>query len=131
MMTEALKQKLERITGRQVRQLYPLAGGKISQVSRVDFVRDEPLVAKVGDGGHDLRIEAYMLRYLRQHSGLPVPAVYHADSDLLLMDFIAGESKLNAASLRHLGQLLATCHQISGTRLRPGARHLDRASASA
>ncbi|MXV92224.1 MAG: fructosamine kinase family protein [Chloroflexi bacterium] len=32
---------------------------------------------------------------------------------MLLMDYIEGESQLDAASLRHLGELLAGCHRIS------------------
>ncbi len=114
MADSGLQQRINEIAQRDLRQMRPLAGGKISHVLRVDFVRGEPLVAKVGDGSHDLRIEAYMLRYLRRHSALPIPDVIHAEPDLLLMDYIAGEEPLEQASLRHLGQLLAACHQVCG-----------------
>lgn len=115
MADSALQQRIYKIVQRDLRQLRPLAGGKISQVLRVDFASGAPLVAKVGDGSHDLRIEAYMLRYLRQHSALPIPELLHDEPNLLLMEYIAGDEPLEDASLRHLGQLLATCHQAPGS----------------
>ena len=115
MAESALQQQIYNIVKRDLLQLRPLAGGKISQVLRVDCANGEPLVAKVGDGSHDLRIEAYMLRYLREHSALPIPQVFHDEHDLLLMEFIAGDEPLEQASLRHLGALLAACHQVSGS----------------
>ena len=114
MTDSGIRQRIYELVGRDPRQLRPLAGGKISRVLRVDFASGEPLVAKVGDGSHDLRIEAYMLRYLRQHSPLPVPEVLHEEPNLLLMQHIAGAESLGPASLRHLGQLLAACHRVRG-----------------
>ena len=73
-------------------------------------------MAKVGDGSHDLRIEGYMLRYLREHSPLPVPEALNEASDLLLMEYIAGESELDDGSLRHLGELMAALHEVSAPR---------------
>lgn len=114
MANPGLQQRICDIVQREVLEMRPLAGGKISQVLRLDFASGEPLVAKVGDGSHNLRIEAFMLRYLRQHSALPVPEVIHDEPNLLLMQHIAGDDPLARASLRHLGQLLAACHQVSG-----------------
>ena len=77
----------------------------------MDLKGGESIVAKIGDGSHDLTIEAYMLNYLRAHSDLPVPEVYHAEADLLLMEYVAGETSWDHASLAHLGKLVANCHQ--------------------
>ena len=38
----------------------------------------------------------------------------HDEPDLLLMEHIAGDEPLERASLRHLGELLAACHQVRG-----------------
>ena len=109
----ALQSSLERALNRNVRSWQPLSGGMISQVLRVELEDSESIVAKVGDGKHDLTIEAYMLRYLRQHSGLPVPAVLHVEADLLLMEFVEGRIEWEGEALRHLGELLARCHQVT------------------
>ena len=66
----------------------------ISQVLRVDLDSGESVVAKVGDGGHDLTIEAYMLRYLRERSGMPVPEVLYDEPSLLLMEYVAGANRM-------------------------------------
>lgn len=109
------QQKIERALQRRVRTWQPLAGGMISQVMRVEVDNGESVVAKIGDGGHDLGIEAYMLRYLREHSGLPVPEVLHDEPSLLLMEFVEGRIEWEGDSLRHLGELLARCHQVTST----------------
>lgn len=109
----ALQSSLERALNRNVRSWQPLSGGMISQVLRVMLDDGESIVAKVGDGSHDLTIEAYMLRYLRQHSGLPAPAVLHDEANLLLMEFVEGRIEWEGEALRHLGELLARCHQVT------------------
>lgn len=101
---------------RRVRTWLPLAGGMISQVLRVELDSGESVVAKVGDGGHDLTIEAYMLRYLRAHSGLPVPEVLYDQPSLLLLEYVAGRIEWEGDTLRHLGELLAQCHQATNSR---------------
>ena len=108
-----LQTSLERALNRSIRSWHPLSGGMISQVLRIELVEGESIVAKVGDGSHDLRIEAYMLRYLCQHSGLPVPAVLHDEANLLLMEFVEGHIEWEGEALRHLGELLARCHQVT------------------
>ncbi len=106
--------RIRQIVQREPLRTQPLKGGKISQVVRVDFAVGDSLVAKFGDGGHDLTIEAYMLDVFRARSGLPVPRVIHAEPDLLLMEFVAGADDLTPESLRQLGTLLAQCHQVRG-----------------
>ncbi len=108
-----VRYSIERALNRNVRSWQPLAGGMISQVLRVELADGQSIVAKVGDGSHDLTIEAYMLRYLRQHSGLPAPAVLHDEANLLLMEFVEGRIEWEGDALRHLGELLARCHQVT------------------
>ena len=112
-MQADMQQRIEAAIGRRAIAMRALKGGMISQTLRIDLADGAPLVAKVGDGGHDLRIEAWMLRYLREQSPLPAPAVLYADANLLIMEFIEGESQWNTPSLRHLGELVAQCHLVS------------------
>ncbi len=108
------KERIETLLQRRLVRAQPLPGGMISQVLRLDLADATSIVAKVGEGGHDLTVEAYMLRYLRDKSRLPVPQVLHAEPNLLLMEHIAGEAEWSGASLPHLAQLLADCHQARG-----------------
>ena len=105
--------RIETIVDRRVIGSRALSGGKISEVFRLDLNNGDSIVAKVGGGTHDLTTEAYMLRYLAAKSDLPVPSVFHADKDLLLMQYIEGRNSWDEASLAHLGTMLGLLHQIS------------------
>ena len=116
MIHDETKRRIETIAERELRGWQPLPGGMISSVLKLEFATGAALVAKIGDGSHDLTIEAFMLDYLRRRSALPVPALIHAEADLLLMAYIQGESALDRPSLRHLGELLAGLHQVTSDR---------------
>jgi fructosamine-3-kinase len=89
-------------------------GGCIGEVYRVELDDGTPLVAKVDTGGGaQLDREAYMLRYLREKSDLPVPEVYHGSETLLLMEFVEGSSRFSDGAERHAAGLLAALHNIT------------------
>lgn len=93
--------------GVAVRATRPLDGGCVAEVHRVDLADGARAVAKVG--GRLLEREARMLRALAA-AGLPVPEVLHAAPDLLVMGFVEGESRFDAAAERHAAELLAALH---------------------
>jgi aminoglycoside phosphotransferase len=79
-----------------------MGGGCIGEVYRVELEDGTTLVAKVdSDGTAHLDREAYMLRYLRAESDLPVPEVYHGSETLLLMEFVEGSSRFSEGAERH------------------------------
>jgi fructosamine-3-kinase len=63
-----------------------------------------------------LALEAWMLEYLRRHSGLPVPEVVLGDDDLLLMTFIEGHGRLDATAETHAADLLSDLHSVTQER---------------
>jgi fructosamine-3-kinase len=90
-----------------------MGGGCIGEVYRVELSDGTPVVAKVDRTGEShLEREAYMLRYLREKSELPVPEVYHSSETLLLMQFMEGGANLSGAQA-HAGELLAALHDVS------------------
>ncbi|MFP5344475.1 MAG: fructosamine kinase family protein [Gammaproteobacteria bacterium] len=96
---------------RSARAVQPLHGGCVGEVYRITLDDDTRIVAKVDDQGR-LCCEGDMLRYLAAHSTLPVPAVLHSSPQLLLMEFVEGESHFNRAAERHAAELLAALHGI-------------------
>ena len=91
-----------------------MGGGCIGEVYSVVLEDRTTLVAKVDrEGAAHLEREAYMLRYLRQTSELPVPEVYHGSEALLLMEFVEGDSRFSAGAERHAAELLAALHGIT------------------
>lgn len=105
--------RIESIIQQPIARASALAGGMISEVVKIECADGDTLVAKCGADAHDLRIEGFMLRYLKERSNLPVPTVLHEETDLLLMGFIEGKAAWDAPSQAHLGNLLGHCHQIS------------------
>lgn len=102
---------IDRLTaalGVAIRTTRPLPGGCVAEVYRVDLVDGGRVVAKVG--GRLLTREAHMLRALAA-AGFPVPGVLHAAPDLLVIEFVAGESRFDAAAERHAAALLAALHE--------------------
>jgi fructosamine-3-kinase len=105
---------IEAHLGERLKCARPMGGGCIGEVYRVELEDGTPLVAKVdGDGEAHLDREAYMLRYLREKSDLPVPEVYHGSETLLLMEFIEGSSRFSEGAEHHAAELLAALHDIT------------------
>jgi fructosamine-3-kinase len=100
--------------GERMLSVRPLGGGCIGEVYRAELEEGTPLVAKVDrEGKSHLEREAYMLRYLREKSDLPVPEVYHGSETLLLMEFVEGSSRFSKKAERHAAELLARLHGIT------------------
>ena len=100
--------------GKRLKSVRPMGGGCISEVYKAELEDGTPLVAKVDrEGESHLEREAYMLRYLREKSELPVPEVYHGSETLLLMEFVEGSSRFSERAERHAAELLAALHGIT------------------
>ncbi len=97
--------------GQSARSAQPLHGGCVGEVYQVTLSDNTRIAAKVDDQGR-LACEGGMLRYLAAHSTLPVPAVLHSSPQLLLMEFVEGESHFNRAAEQHAAELLAGLHGI-------------------
>src|ERR687889_2911288 len=105
---------IEAHLGGRLLSVRPLGGGCIGEVYRAELEGGTPLVAKVDrEGASHLEREAYMPRYLRQKSDLPVPEVYHGSETLLLMEFVEGSSRFSGGAERHAAELLAALHETT------------------
>ncbi len=113
----SLLQRLERLLGKPPIRLKGLSGGCVGQVSLAELPNDERLVVKLDDSGQGrLDIEAYMLRYLAEHSDLPLPAVEHAEADLLVMEWLPGRTGCGSAAETHAAELVAGLHATHAAR---------------
>lgn len=113
MSDTALAGRVEAALGRRPARLLPLSGGCIADVRRAVFDGGDDVVVKAGG---DLSTEAYMLRYLARHSSLPVPAVLHAEDDLLVIAYVPSGGPVDAGAERHAADLLAALHGITSDR---------------
>jgi fructosamine-3-kinase len=112
--SDLLARGVEAYLGERLLNARPMGGGCIGEVYRVELEDGTPLVAKVDrEGASHLEREAYMLRYLRENSNLPVPKVFHGSETLLLMEFVDGSSRFSEGAESHAAELLAALHGVT------------------
>lgn len=104
---------VEGTLGERLLRARPMGGGCIGEVYRAELSSGMSVVAKVDRAGEShLEREAYMLRYLREKSELPVPEVYHSSERILLMEFMPGGGDVSGAQV-HAAELLASLHGVT------------------
>lgn len=115
MSQQALKQQIEQALGVTVKNQRSLHGGMIGAVYAVELADGERIVAKTSRNANSttLATEGYMLRYLHEHSDIPLPDVLHSQPDLLLLSYIEGNSHFGKAEQQHAGELIAHLHNVS------------------
>jgi len=106
--------RIAEITGQRPTGHGPLTGGCIAEIYRIGLADGSAVVAKLGGPDGDLELEAWMLRYLADHSALPVPSVIHDSRELLVMEYIETSGGLDAAAQTHAADLLAALHAVNG-----------------
>lgn len=114
-MEPLLRDGVARYLDTDIRSARPLSGGCVGEVYRLELEDGRRAVAKVDRGARPrLDIEGYMLRYLREHSALPVPEVYGSEPGLLLMEYLVGDSHFDGRSQVHAAELLSALHGVRG-----------------
>ncbi len=110
MMTLALQEEIEKATGTRVLAMAPLSAANNAQIYRLLLEGNIARVAKVAERGLDT--EAWMLKFLKQNSKLPVPEVYYNNEHIILMEFIESHDMIDYRGQRHAAEQLAELHQI-------------------
>jgi fructosamine-3-kinase len=108
-----LLEAVEQITGLRPVKQSRLAGGCVGDLQRLDFADGSSLVAKQGPPGSQLDIEGRMLDRLREVTDLPLPDVISAADELLLLEYVDGESALGDAPEFHAADLIASLHDLT------------------
>jgi len=110
---QIIAEGIEVALGERLLDARPMDGGCIGEVYRAELSDGTSVVAKVDRSEESqLEREAYMLRYLREKSELPVPEVYYSSEALLLMEFMPGSGNLSGAQ-EHAAELLVALHDIT------------------
>lgn len=99
-------ERIAGITGSSVVSARKLAGGDLGGATRLDLADGRSIVAKQSKRAE---AEAEMLDAMRA-TGIAVPAVLHADGELLLIEFVDSSGVPDAGGWRALGQTLELLH---------------------
>ncbi len=103
------------LLGARVVSLRPLAGGCVGDVRLATLADGRRVVAKraEAEGAAPLACEAFMLRWLRERTTLPVPHVLGEAPGLLAMEFVENDGAIDASVERHAADLLADLHALT------------------
>ncbi|MBT3396766.1 MAG: phosphotransferase [Alphaproteobacteria bacterium] len=112
-MPAGLDRVIEEALGMAPVRSRPLAGGCVGDVIQLSMPDGARLVAKFGDAGAQMDLEGWMLRYLRDHSDLPVPRVLFEADRLLIMEHLPSRGGITADAQRHGAELLAALHGVT------------------
>lgn len=105
---------VETAVASQLQEIAPLSGGQIGQVYRVRLADGTALVVKFDEGPEpQLDIEGSMLRYLAEHTELPVPGVIHSQPHLLIMEWLPGQSRFSPQAEADAAEHLAALHAVT------------------
>ncbi len=103
----SLSERVRDALGSEVESVAELDGGEVGRVARVTLADGRTVAAKTG--ATPLRVEAFMLDVLADR-GLPVPEVFHRDDDLLVLEYVEGDSEISPAVERDAARLVAALH---------------------
>lgn len=90
----------------------PLSGGCIGDVRAYDLSDGRRVAVKTGGDQFDL--EGWMLRYLAEHSALPVPEVLVCAPDLLVMSYLDTSGGITSSAEEEAADHLAQLHNVTG-----------------
>lgn len=104
------------VMGRPVVASRPLRGGCIADVCAVELADGSRCVVKVASAG-GLEVEGWMLRYLAEHTRLPVPAVLYAEDTMLVLEEVpCDDGGIGPAGEREAADYLAALHEVTAPR---------------
>ncbi len=112
-MRQEIEDTITRVTGSRPVRSQPLGGGCVGDVRKVTLDDGRAVVVKSGDPGSGLDLEGFMLEYLREHGGLPVPDVLYADDGLLLMSWLEAGGGISSGAQTEAADLVAALHDVS------------------
>ncbi len=112
MVTNELRAEIERELKRKLVAAAPLSAANNAQIYRLGLEGGKSVVAKIAQKGLD--IEAFMLKYLREHSPLPVPTIHYSNDHVIIMDFVETYFSVDDKAQRHAAELLAALHGVKG-----------------
>lgn len=103
------------IQGRRIIGARYLVSGHNATLLLLEDEDGRKLVAKQAEGdAGSLDIEAAMLIYLREHSALPVPEIFRAEPDLLVMEHIPQRGGMTLLAEEEAAEHLAALHSVRG-----------------
>ncbi len=110
MIAAGLRAELEKELKTRIQSIAPLSAANNAQIYRFGLEGGRSVVAKVAERGLDT--EAYMLKYLKERSKLPVPTIHYSNEHVIVMEPVESHYALDAAGVKNAAEVIAALHEI-------------------
>lgn len=105
---------VEQSTGKLVLSAATLTGGFVANTKHVVLSDGSQVVVKVSkDISENLEIEGAMVKYLKEHSELPLAKQFYSSPELLIHEYILADGTLDERSEEEAAEHLAKLHEIT------------------
>ena len=111
MITQDLKREIEKNINATITMIAPLSAANAAYIYRIVTSKGETFVIKASQRG--LGIEAFMLKYLKGHSKLPVPDIYYSNDHVIVMQFLQADWHLDDATQINAAKHIAALHSVT------------------
>jgi fructosamine-3-kinase len=111
MIIPALQTEIEKAIGQKIKSIAPLSAANNAQIYRLLTESGAVAVAKVAE--HGLDTEAFMLRYLKENSALPVPRVLYSNAHVIIMEYMPASGVVDHGAQRNAAEVLAALHSVT------------------
>lgn len=111
MISPAIYSEVEQALGLHITAVAPLSAANNAQIYRLAFANGEVRVAKIAEKG--LETEAWMLKYLREKSSLPVPEVFYSNEHVIIMEFVPSTGMIDYRIESVAAEQIAALHGIT------------------
>lgn len=111
MISPAIYSEVEQALDLHITAVAPLSAANNAQIYRLAFANGEVRVAKVAEKG--LETEAWMLKYLREKSSLPVPEVFYSNEHVIIMEFVQSTGMIDYRIESAAAEQIAALHGIT------------------
>ena len=100
-----------------VLDMRPYARGRGAVIHVADLANHKRVIVKESISQESgLELEAWMLRYLRQHADIPLPEVIWADHDLLVLEWLDDVGRVTEDAEIDIARHIAKLHMVQGVR---------------
>ena len=108
---ELYEELLDALGNRKIITISPLSAAHDAFIYRLYLKDGKQLVAKMSKNG-GIELEVFMLNYLHDKGGLPIPEIIYSSDRLIVMEYILSDWERTAKAEENAAELLVKLHMV-------------------
>ncbi len=108
---ELYQELLDALDDKKIITISPLSAARDAFIYRLYLKDGKQLVAKMSKKG-GINLEIFMLNYLRDKGGLPVPEIIYSSDSLIIMEYVLSDWERSKKVEENAAELLSKLHMV-------------------